>query len=314
MKRNIHLLRCAGVLLLAAALLSAAGILSAGAENSSPIAERLALTTYRDIPFEGRLSAVDPDGDAVTFRLLDRPVRGMVEIAENGVFRYTPYERKTGRDRFTFIAEDSAGNVSKPAEVSVQIEKPKTDVRYADLAGSATERAALKLAEEGVLIGQQIGQAWYFEPESPVSRSAFLAMAMTAAGTDRLSSVSASGFADDDGIPAWAAGYVATARANGVIRGTETEEGGTIFRPNDPCTRAEAAVIINNLLRIADVSSVSVSESVPVWARQAAVNLTACGLLRVDDSGALSLDRPITRGEAAALLCAAMELLEAREA
>ncbi len=266
------------------------------------------------MPTEGCLSAVDPEGDAVTFRLLDRPVRGTVEITENGVFRYTPYERKTGRDRFTYVAEDSAGNVSKPAEISILIEKPKTDVRYADLKGSATERAALKLAEEGVLIGQQIGQVWYFEPESPVSRSAFLAMAMTAAGVERLTSVSASGFADNDGIPAWAVGYVATARANGVIHGTETPEGSALFRPNDPCTRAEAAVIINNLLRVADVSSVSAPESIPVWARQAAVNLTVCGLLQTDESGALRLEVPITRGEAAALLCAAMELLEARAA
>ena len=43
-------------------------------------------------------------------------------------FVYTPYENKTGKDSFTYVAVDAVGNSSDPATVKIKIEKPNTKV------------------------------------------------------------------------------------------------------------------------------------------------------------------------------------------
>ena len=60
---------------------------------------------------------------------------------------------RRGKDSFSYVAVDQAGNVSQPAEVSVKIEKPRTEVTYADMAGHPAHKAAITLAEEGIFVG-----------------------------------------------------------------------------------------------------------------------------------------------------------------
>ena len=55
-------------------------------DNTAPLAENFELTTYRNVSIGGQLAAVDPDGDPVTFRLTTEPVKGVVELQENGKF------------------------------------------------------------------------------------------------------------------------------------------------------------------------------------------------------------------------------------
>ena len=68
---------------------------------------------------------MDPEGEVLEFRITKRPARGAVTLAEEGSarFTYTPYENKTGRDHFTYVAVDPAGNTSHPAVVSIRIQK-----------------------------------------------------------------------------------------------------------------------------------------------------------------------------------------------
>ena len=95
------------------------------AENAAPIAQDLELSTYKNVAATGQFSAVDPEGDLLTFRLVDKPARGAVTLPEDGstTFTYTPYENKTGKDSFTYVAVDAVGNTSEPATVKVKIEK-----------------------------------------------------------------------------------------------------------------------------------------------------------------------------------------------
>ena len=128
--------------------------------EGAPIAEAFSLTTYRDVAVSGTFSGVDPQGEALTFRVTKNPARGSVTLAEEGSarFTYTPYENKTGKDSFSYVAVDQAGNVSQPAEVSVKIEKPRTDVTYADMAGHPAHKAAITLAEEASSWGSRWGR------------------------------------------------------------------------------------------------------------------------------------------------------------
>ena len=122
-----------------------------------------------------------------------------------------PYENKTGKDSFTYVAVDAVGNSSDPATVKIKIEKPNTKVTYADMDGDPAHKAAIRLAEEGIFVGECMGGAYFFQPDAAVTRGEFVAMAMNAAGMEALEDVERTGFADDVSIPTWAKPYVSSA-------------------------------------------------------------------------------------------------------
>ena len=192
------------------------------AANTAPVAEDITFTTYKNVAYTGQLSAVDPEGDLLTFQLVDKPARGAVTMPEDGSnqFVYTPYENKTGKDSFTYVAIDAVGNTSQPATVTLRIEKPDTKVTYADMAGHPAYNAALTLAAEGIYVGAKLDESYFFHPDTPVSRSEFLAMAMTTVGLDALEGVTATGFWDDETIAVWAKPYVSSALKSGAVQGT----------------------------------------------------------------------------------------------
>ena len=287
---------------------------TARGDQSLPIAENFSLTTYRDVAVSGTFSAVDPEGDPLTFRVTKNPARGAITFAEEGSarFTYTPYENKTGKDSFTYVAEDGEGNVSQPAVVSIKIQKPDTKVTYSDMAGNPAHKAAIALAERDIFVGEQMGETWFFRPEAPVTREEFLAMAMDVAGLDALEGVTRTGFADDEAIATWAKPYVSSALKAGLIQGGLAADGQVVFEPDSTITRAEAAVLLDRALQISDTAALAPYDSdssAPVWAVQSAANLAASGVL---DAGS-ALGDTLTRAEAAELLCGALELLDSRD-
>lgn len=287
---------------------------TADVENAAPIAEDLSLNTYKGVAIFSRFAAVDPEGDLVTFQVVDSPARGQVALDENdpAAFTYTPYEGKKGKDSFTYVAIDAKGNTSKPATVKIVIQKQAASVSYSDLAGDPAHYAALRLAEAGVYTGRRVGDLYCFDPEESFTREEFLAMAMTAAGREPLSDVTLTGFYDDTDISAWAKGYVSAALVSGAVEGSPNEAGQTVFAPDSPVTQAEAAVIIDRLLAIGDVAgtaSAFSAETAPAWAYQAVVNMEAVSVL----SSSADLSKPLTRAQAAEMLSAMLDVLDSRE-
>ena len=271
---------------------------TAEVENAAPIAEDLVLKTYKGVAISSRFAAVDPDGDLVTFQIMDSPARGQVAMDENdpAAFTYTPYEGKKGKDTFTYVAIDAKGNSSKPATVKVSIQKQTTAVSYSDLAGDPAHYAALRLAEAGVYTGRKVGDLYCFDPDAAFTREEFLAMAMTAAGKAPLSDVTLTGFYDDGDISAWAKGYVSAALVVGTVEGSRNHLGQTVFTPGSPITQAEAAVIIDRLLATGDVSGASSAfsaETAPAWAYQSVVNMEAVSVI----SSSTDLSKPLTRAQ-----------------
>lgn len=280
--------------------------------NRAPEARNMDLSTYKNVAITGYFDAADPEGDPLTFQISDSPARGGVTLAEDGSgqFIYTPYENKTGRDSFTYVALDQAGNASEPATVTLRIEKPGTKVRYADMDGDPAHKAALRLAETGVYVGQQVGDRYFFQPDATVSRAQFLTMAMAAVGLEPLDQVSLTGFADDQAIPTWAKGSVSAALKAGAIQGERDASGAPVFQAGAAVTMAEATVILDRLLDVADAPVETFSPDGPEhWAAQSAANLTACGVLPAVDVDPQALSAPLTRGEAAELLDGALDVL-----
>ncbi len=315
-----HPIRILLPLALAAVLLTSAalGVSTAGPAAGAPIAQEQSFETCKNVAYMGRLTAVDGEGDPVTFQLADKPARGSVEITDpsTGDFVYTPYENKTGKDSFTFVAVDGQGNVSSPAKVSLRIRKPNTKVTYADMSGAAGCNAAIRLAEEDVLVGERIGDAYYFHPDQTVSRGQFIAMAMSALDAEPLAQTMTTGFADDQAIPTWCKGYVSAALQQGLVRGYSDADGRVVFSPENPVTRGEAAVILNRMLSVTDVAVTTFyadTVTAPAWAFQAAANLESAGVMTTTSAGALALDETLTREQCAQMLCGAMDVVEARE-
>lgn len=286
-------------------------------ENQPPVARNMELTTYKNVAITGYFDAVDGEGDPLTFQLTSTPARGAVTLAEDGSsqFVYTPYENKTGSDRFTYVAIDSAGNTSPEATVKLRIDKPDTKVTYADMAGDPAQKAAIRLAEEEIYVGRYVDGNYFFDPDRPVTRAQFLAMAMSVTGLEELEGVTLTGFSDDAAIPVWAKGSVSAALKAGAISGARDASGAPIFGAAQNITRGEASVMLNNLLDITDVplEVFSSTGAEGHWAAQAAANLSASGVVAPQTMASAQLSDQLTLAQAAEMLDGALDMMESRD-
>ena len=284
---------------------------TASASGSAPVAENLELSTYRGVSVGGRLSAADPDSDALSYTVTTQPVKGTLDVDSDGRFVYTPADGKRGKDYFGYQAVDSDGNRSQEATVIIRIEKQKSKTTYSDLVGLGCASAAVRLAEEGVFCGEYLAGVYVFDPDTPVTREEFLAMCMKVAGTKLLSGVRSTGFSDDAEIAVWAKPYISTALKNGVISGYASDGRCAVFAPDRDITVLEAAVILNRSIELTDAVSAwfAWDDAIPAWAAQSAANVAACGLL---PDGCRFTDSVLTRSQAAEMLCGAMDILEKR--
>lgn len=296
---------------------TAVGLYLLTAENGAPIARNLTLSTYKNVSITEQFSATDPEGDLLTYRLMDKPARGAVTMPAEGAneFVYTPYENKTGKDVFSYVAVDAVGNASAPATVKVQIDKAGTKVTYADMGGIPAHKAAIRLAEKGILIGETMGGAYFFQPQQAMSRDQFVALAMNVVGLDALEGITRTGFSDDESIPTWAKPYVSSALKSGLVQGSACETG-VVFNAASTITKAEAAVLLDRMLEVSDAAVTTMytdAEAAPAWAYQAAVNLQTVGVIRTNADGSLGLSDGLTRADAAEMLSGALDVLEARD-
>ena len=274
-------------------------------ENTPPEAKEINLTTYRKSEAAGVLLAEDADGHEITFRLLSQPEQGTVILDDSaaGTFTYTP-GKHAGRFSFSYLAVDQYGGRSHPATVHITVEKKAADVVYSDLSGTGLDYAASKLAQEGIYVGQELDGRYCFQPNTVLTRSEFVVMAVRAAGLAPLEGVENTGFADDNQIPIWAKPYVAAALQAGVLSGRINEDGSHVFCPTDSITPGEAAALLNRLLPLSEATvSVFAPAMATNWAGQAVANLCSAGIMTQEQA----LGSSVTRGDAALMLCSAME-------
>lgn len=293
-------------LCLAVCLVLSAALVSAKDGTQAPIAENLEISTYRETAVEGKLKAVSPGGDAVSFEITTPPTKGKIELGEGGSFVYTPAQGKKGKDYFGYKAADSKGNLSSEATVIITLMKPDTKVTYSDMSGNGAHCAAVALAARDVFVGERVGGNYVFNPDAPVTRAEFLAMCLKLTDTDVLSGVITTGFADDMSIPVYMKPYVSTALLTGVISGYSDGYTTAVFSGDKNISYPEAAVILSRTMCLTDVRLDEEYVGVPVWAAQECANLSACKISSYVDSPSL------TRAECAKLLYGAMEILDNR--
>ena len=83
----------------------------------------MALKTQENISAYGKLTATDPEEDAIEFIIVSYPKSGTLELVDKeiGKYRYTPSSSYTGSDSFVYVARDEYGNYSSPARVKVKV-------------------------------------------------------------------------------------------------------------------------------------------------------------------------------------------------
>ena len=95
------------------------------------------------------------------------------------------------------------------------------------------------------------------------------------------------------------------------MRGTQTESG-LCFNADDSITRAEAAVILGNILDIATptvLPTFSDSAELPAWAAPSMYTLNSVGVMNTV-SGNISPKAAVTRADAAQILTNLMRYLD----
>ena len=270
-------------------------------KNIAPAAHDVSLSTAKNIAIKGWFSATDADNDALTYTIMEQPTLGSVELypGEMSAFFYTPYQDKTGKDQFTYTVTDAAGNVSAPATVKIRIERSVPKLTYADLDGTGVQYPAAKLAEKGTFIGETIGEQHFLYPNRTVSRREFVSMVLALMDAESPAAASSTGFSDNGNTPAWSRAIIASARANGIVQGSPSQNG-AVFRPNDPVTHAEAAVMLNHALGLENATTAAFA---PAWAAQATGNLISASILPPQ----CNTNKPLTRSDAVFILYNAMK-------
>ncbi len=273
----------------------------------------LKVSTHKDLLAHGTLSAYDPDGDALRFEIVSYPQNGALKLtdATAGGYVYKPNNGYVGSDSFSYVARDKYGNYSAAATVNLKVTLSGTAITYADMENSKAYNAALTLTEKGIMSGTQVGNQYYFSPEESVSRVDFLVMAMHAAGITEVPDCEQTVFADDASIPESMKGYVATAHELGYISGS-LSNGVLSFLPDEEITRAQAALILSNIVGLCEVPvtpTFADHSDIPVWAADAIYSLNAAGILN-PEQGYIAPTQKLTRAQTAQMLAAAMAYLE----
>ena len=273
---------------------SAMTIAVRGKQDQAPVAEDSAMETYKNLPNEAMLKVKDPEGQTMTYTVTRQPKRGEVAIRDDGSFIYTPKKNKVGVDSFTYTATDPAGNVSREATVTITIMKPTDAQQYADTAGNSCRFAAEWMKNTGIFVAERVGGNSCFQPGKEVSRGEFLTMLVGALDIPLEEDVAYTGFVDES--PDWLKPYLAAAMRSGLTTGWPDAD---TFNADAPITGAEAAVMLQNALKLGlaeDVqTSAQMQEAVPTWAYDALTALSSNGIT-------LSAESNLTRGEAAQIM------------
>ncbi|RMF17537.1 MAG: tandem-95 repeat protein, partial [Candidatus Dadabacteria bacterium] len=89
--------------------------------NDPPVVYAAVLTGAEDSVLSGQIQATDPDGDMLTFRLLEGPRHGhLTVLASDGAFSYKPTPDSHGLDSFVVVASDGITE-SAPARIWLDI-------------------------------------------------------------------------------------------------------------------------------------------------------------------------------------------------
>ncbi len=285
------------------------------APTVSDEATKLYIETMKGAVVYGSVTVRDPEDGSFELIVTDQPKKGSVSVSKDapGEFTYTPSEGKSGSDRFSLRARDEYGNWSEEIAVSVRINKNKSGVEYSDLAGQEAYSAAVKMTDAGVMSGKYVDGKALFYPDRGVTREEFVTMLMKTIGLRDIPEISEAAFADDGEFSPEARNYIRAAKKLGFVSGAAGDDGSLRFSPDAVVTRAEVAVILQNVIGVKVDPSVPVfadNDSIPAWAAEAVLAMRQLGIMNGGADGSFSPSASITRAEVASILSSVYDMVE----
>lgn len=156
--------------------------------------------------------------------------------------------------------------------------------------------------EQGYVSGIKSGNGVIFGGSRNITRAEFCTMLVKRSGIDQTKYANVKlPYKDASDIPSWAMLFVKAAYAEGIMIGN-----GSKFNPNDNITRAEAACAACN---VADIDTRLSSDiqftdrnTIPNWAANRVVTITAQGVFKGDERGAFNPENLLTRSESAVIM------------
>ena len=268
--------------------------------------------TYRGVKIGGVLSAYDPEGDELTYEIVEYPAHGILTVTDKalGTYTYSPIGSYTGEDSFVYVVRDKYGNYSSGARVTIEVNAQRTSTVYSDMLDDELYSHAIAVTESGLMNGVQVGDYFYFEADRQVSRAELVVTAMNAIGIKNVPDVESTGFADDADISPAMKGYISLAYSKGYISGIRSD-GEIYFKPNEKVNLSEAAVIISNMIGYAkpDVApAFADADAIPSWSSAAIESLYTLGILELPDK-TVGANEILTKGDMAKLLNKTMQLI-----
>lgn len=291
-------------------------------EMDTDILKSQAVASKYEILENSKLSAsLDANivsGENVSYAITVQPTHGtIVQSGESGKnYIYTPEKDYHGTDSFSFRLEEGK-KYSNSATVSITIKQDTSNVipfNYIDMKDHWANYSASHLAARGLIIGEEIGNRFYFKPEKTMTRGEFMLflLAITESNVDAEIDVSKVKFADSSSTPDWLLEAAKVAYSRGILKGSA--EGEKIYLNLDKTiTRVEAATMISNVLGDKDSTKEIKYKDVgmiPSWALKAVKNLSAYKIIQGDAAGTFRPMSKLTRGEAAELSFKLLKQLE----
>ncbi len=252
----------------------------------------LQIETYRDLPTAGTVSAYDPEGDEMTYEIVRYASHGRIALNDRhtGAYVYTPDSGYVGVDSFDYVVRDRYGNYSTSATVNITVSPRPSSPSYADMEGVGEAGSILKVSSLGLMNGTRVGAESYFKPYEAMSRVEFLVTALQCAGitSEDVATLGAPSVSDVESIPTAMRPYVSYAMQKNYIS-AKTVNGKVVFDPHGSISRAEAAVILSNIIGYATEDTVTAfadEDALPVWSTRALTSLRALGILVTPDGKA----------------------------
>ena len=140
--------------------------------NRAPAAGSTAVVTYKNIAVSGKMTAADPEGDALTYEVVSGTGKGLLVLNDrNGGYTYTPMKNYTGRDSFSYRATDAYGNRSETVTVGITVSRSDKGTVFDDMIGNPAHCAAITVSDAGIMTGIGLNGSTLFDPQRSAVRS-----------------------------------------------------------------------------------------------------------------------------------------------
>ncbi|WP_372631349.1 S-layer homology domain-containing protein [Cohnella sp.] len=250
-------------------------------------------------PEGGRLTAAGK----LTIAYSEDMLRG-ADIRKLGIYR----QDEADRTKWIYVGGIVDGT---NRTATVETEEPGvyavllSEITFGDLANHWSRVDVEALAARGIASGDPDGS---FRPNGRITRAEFVKLLMPLLGAD--AAVGAAAEFGDVAPNAWYAPFVSRAAEAGIVQGA-----GGRFRPGDPVTREEMAVMLFRALRVdpaiklnaqAVLDGMADADRVSGWALLQIAYAVQNGLLQGGSGGKLRPEATATRAEAAVIVLRAL--------